>query len=688
MKPLDRREFLTRVATGTSALAAVRMPGMLGGGTPEGAAPPGRGAPLGAGAASGVAPGDVRTGLAEPAFRPLPLGSVRARGWLERQLHIQARGLTGHLDEFWPDVAQSQWFGGDAEGWERAPYWLDGAIPLAWILDDDALKKKVGARVEEILSRQKADGTYGPMAAAPAGKPYDVWAIFLVNKALVQHHEATGDEHTLCAVQASLKSLQASVARTPLFNWGKYRWFEGLVPTYYVYERTGERWLLDLARTLRAQGQDYPAVYAGREIREPTPRRGLWTWDKHGVNQAMAPKLGALSWRLGQRPADRAFPAHMLEILDRWHGQATGMFAADECLAGKDPVQGTELCAVVEMMYSMEVLLSVFGDPAFGDRLERVAFNALPATLKPDCWAHQYDQQVNQVQCTINPDYMWSTNGADANIYGLAPEYGCCTSNLHQGWPKLTAHLWMKTPDEGIAAVAYAPSEASFRSGDVPVTVRLDTDYPFRETLSITVTPERAATFPLVLRVPAWAEGATVRVANGAPAGMRPGTFHRVERAWTGPTTVTVRLPMHADVGRRYHGAFTVERGPLVYGLRMEEEWKRVRADAPHRELPHGDFEVRPASAWNYGLLLDPEHPEAGLSFEERPVGDVPFSPEGSGMQARARGRRLPEWKLAHGWAAEVGPGPQSSDTPVEDVVLIPYGCTNLRVAELPEAKG
>jgi hypothetical protein len=664
---IDRRAFLATVAGGLASTAIAAREGVP----------------------------SAPDGLADPAFRPLPLGAIHPAGWLERQLRIQADGLSGHLDEFWPDVGQSQWFGGTAEGWERAPYWLDGAIPLAWLLDDRPLKVRLTRYVEYIIAHQRPDGWYGPYPLDAVAKRYDLWAILLANKVLAQYHDATGDARALEALVKSLRAMMAGLDRTPLYGWGKFRWYEGLVGVFHAYDRTREPWLLDLARKLRAQGVDFAALFETADLQLPTPRHGLWKWTKHVVNTGMAVKASALSWRLDRRSSDRAFATSMIQFLDRYHGQVTGMFSGDECLAGRNPLQGTELCAVVELMYSLEHLFSTFGDPAFGDRLERVAFNALPAAIAPDMWSHQYDQQVNQVQCTINPDHGWSTNGPESNLFGLEPNYGCCTSNMHQGWPKFAAHLWMKTPDEGLVAAAWAPCRVEARLRDVPVTVLVSTDYPFREAIALTVTPARAARFPLLLRVPAWADGASVRVGTGAEERMRPGTLHRLDREWNGATEVTLRFPMRPAVSVRYNEAVAVERGPLVYSLQIGEEWSRVNADKPHRELPHADFEVRPTTPWNYGLIVDERHPENSLRFEERPVGDRPFSPEGAGVVASARGRRIAKWKIVRGWAGELSPadgawadpGSAVSDQAVERITLIPYGCTNIRITEFPKAQ-
>jgi hypothetical protein len=668
MSKINRRRFVTGLTLGAAAMAA---------------------GPLGMTefAAHGQSPVVSGSGLAARTFHPLPLGTIQPEGWLRRQLTLQANSLTGHLDEFWPDVGQSQWFGGKAEGWERAPYWLDGYIPLAWSLGDARMQARARRYVDHIVANQRPDGWYAPYPLDASAKKYDLWSILLVNKALVQYHEATGDDAVLKAVSKNLKAFLGTLDKTPLYDWGRFRWYEGLVSVYYVYEKTGESWLLDLARKLRQQGFDFMAYCNGEEVKIPTGRRAKWTWEKHGVNLAMAVKAYALASLVSLKAEDKSYPSKMLSILDQFHGQATGVFSADECLAGLSPVQGTELCAVVELMYSLEQVISVNGEAALGDRLEKLAFNALPATMSPDMWSHQYDQQVNQVQCIVNPDYQWGTNEGESNLFGLEPNFGCCTANLHQGWPKFANSLWMGASEEGIAAVAYAPSSFAFKPHGVPVSVQEETDYPFRDRVRLTIKADKAVKFPLFLRVPGWAAGASLTVGKGPKISLKPGEFHRLDREWNGVESVVLHFPMKARTERRFRGAITLERGPLLYSLALGEKWIRIHEDKPLRELPHADYEVRPTTPWNYGLILDEARPESSISFKEAPVGEMPFALPGGGMTAQVKGRLLPDWKLEHGSAAEVPTGEMASSEPVVPLTLRPYGCSRLRITEFPLLK-
>ncbi|MBC7238000.1 MAG: glycoside hydrolase family 127 protein, partial [Chloroflexi bacterium] len=196
-------------------------------------------------------------------FRPLPLGQIRPTGWLARQLRIQADGLSGHLDEFWPDVADSGWIGGQAEGWERGPYWLDGIVPLAYLLDDERLKAKAGYWVDYVLSHQAEDGWLGPVQDQATGKyqAYDPWPVYVFLKALTQYESATGDPRVAPAMVRFCRRLDALLDDRPLFSWGWVRWADLLLSIHWLYERTSERWLLELAAKVHRQGFDWAAHY-------------------------------------------------------------------------------------------------------------------------------------------------------------------------------------------------------------------------------------------------------------------------------------------------------------------------------------------------------------------------------------------------------------------------------------------
>jgi hypothetical protein len=639
-------------------------------------------------------------------FQPLPLGAIKPAGWLKTQLELQAQGLSGHLDEFWPDIQDSAWIGGKAEGWERVPYWLDGLVPLAWQLDDPRLQAKCKKYIDYILEHQHPDGWLGPIGDTQKHRPYDVWPLFPLLKALTQYQEAAGDPRVIPALLKVCRKIDQVISAEPMYSWAKMRAADLVVTLYWLHDRTGgkEPWLLDLARKAFDQSHDWRAQWLPFKFTGKT--QGKFELDTHGVNTGMALKYGPIRYRLSNDPRDLEILDAALHGLDSHHGQATGIFTCDEHLAGRSPSQGTELCTVVEAMYSLEIAGAVAGKVAYFDRLERLAYNALPATFKKDMTAHQYDQQTNQVQCVRSGEHPWVNNGPDANLFGLEPNFGCCTANLHQGWPKLASHLVMRADQEkGLAVAAYAPCRVQTTIQGKPVTIEIKTDYPFRDLVEIAVTAPQPVEFALVLRQPHWSQTLTLsgnddrpaqNPSGGKPPGAvigewmtvaaTPGEFIQHAASWEGTRRIKLQFSNRAAAFRGINHSVAILRGPLVFALPIDAAWKTL-VDRPN--LPLDDYEVLPQSPWNYALLLDPDDPAKALSFEERPMPGQgsPFQQQAPPFVARIQSRRLPAWGMEQGAAALPPPSPVASSEAIETITLIPYGATDLRITEFPWQK-
>ncbi len=604
-------------------------------------------------------------------FRFFTHGEIKPEGWLKRQLRIQAEGLSGHLDKMWPDVRDSQWIGGDREGWERVPYWLDGFIPLAYLLEDEDMIARAKKYVDGILARQCEDGWICPCAESerPA---YDLWSGFLIAKVLAMYADLSGDERVEDALYRFFQNLQVFTRYMTLRNWAAARWFEALIPLFWLYERRPEDWMLYLARSLQEQGYDYERLF--NPYRDQKTEKRIWTFHTHVVNMAMALKQGALVSRMdGSDP--ETLPRTMQENLFRYHGMAVGHFTGDECVMGDSPVQGSELCSVVEAMYSYEQLLAISGNPYWGDALERLAFNALPATLSADMWTHQYLQQTNQVRCSILPKdhVVFGTNGPESHLFGLEPDFGCCTANFNQAWPKLTMSAFLQS-ESGIVSAALAPASVETKIGGHAVRVTLDTQYPFRGALRYTVEVSEPTEFDLTIRIPSWAKTATV---DGEAA--RPGAFHTIHKTWSGKETVEAALEFDCVLVDRPRGMKVLWRGPLLYSVAIRERWEKweyVRNDV-ERKFPYCDYQVYPESEWNYGFAREP-----GFKVIEQPIGAYPFGAQQPAVEIEAMLAPL-DWPEEYGVAA-VEPASRKAQGEARPVRMVPYGCARLRMTEMP----
>lgn len=607
----------------------------------------------------------------------LPLGSIKAKGWLLKQLELQKNGATGNAEALYPESENlginSDWLGGTGQSWERVPYYVKGLVALAYTLDDTALKTKAEKWINWTLDHQRPDGAFGP------AKMNDWWPRMPMMYAVQSYYEATGDKRVIGFFSRYFKYQLDNLDQKPLSEWSKSRTADNIELVLWLYNRTGAQWLLQLTEKLKSQAYPWADIYTYNQFYH----YGDDFHTKHSVSVGQALKFPVLYSQLQPTSLYQDATQKGIEHLMRDHGQSTGIASGTEFLAGKSSFQGTETCTVVEWMQSLETAARIMNDAKFGDRLEKIAFNTLPAQFSRDIKSHLYYTQPNQVFCKHG------NSGFDEDYDGallLSPYsgMGCCRYNMHMGWPYFVKNSWAATPDKGLAVIAYAPVEVNaFVADGIPVKLQVMTNYPFEEEIRIGISLKKKAQFPLKLRIPEWCKQPEVSVNGNRLSGIKTGQIYTVNRTWSNNDQLLISFPMAVRLSNQVNNSVTVERGPLVYGLKIDAQYQITKK---HPVEGFFDYEVSPFSAWNYGLVLNGKDLNSMVKVQRTEMPENPFIQATTPVKLTVMAKKIPSWTLAYNkmHSAEVPQSPVPSSEQTEEITLTPFGTENIRISNFP----
>jgi hypothetical protein len=613
-------------------------------------------------------------------FIKLPIRAIKPKGWVLKQLRLEANGYTGHLLEISKFLKKEDnaWLSPKGEGhspWEEVPYWLKGYCNLGYVLGSRRIIKESQKWIDATIASQRDDGYFGPRSnlnRIQGNKP-DVWPNMIMLNVLQSYYEYSGDKRVI-ELMTKYFRWQTTVPDAHFLEpfWQNQRASDNLASVYWLYNRTGEEWLLQLAEKIHRNTADWTG--------------GVASW--HVVNIAQCFRGPAVFYQQSKDTKFLDATENDYQTVMGIYGQVPGgMFGADENARPGyiGPRQAAETCAMVEMMLSDEMLLTFTGDPKWADRCEEVTFNSLPASMTPDMKALHYLTAPNLILCDRHNKSPGFQNGGPM-LHFNPHIHRCCQHNAGHGWPYYTQHLWLATPDNGLAVALYAPSQVTAKVGKgTEVRIVEETIYPFDDKIQLTVTTRKSVRFPLYLRVPGWCKNPIVEI-NGLliKTEANPRSYLKIERQWMSGDTVSLTLPMKITITKweKNRNSVSVNRGPLTYSLKIGEKYVKVGGT---NKWPA--WEIHPTTAWNYGLVLNEKDPASSFELVRKswPRDNQPFKENIAPIQLIAKAKKIPAWKKDHlGLVGKIQDSPVKSDEPTETVTLIPMGCARLRISAFP----
>ncbi|KAJ3784162.1 hypothetical protein GGU10DRAFT_377002 [Lentinula aff. detonsa] len=554
--------------------------------------------------------------LAPRKFLTLPLGDVKPAGWLYDQLQVQTDGVAGHMHEFYELVSKSDWIGGHSYYSyleEAGSYWFNAMVPNGILMNNTIINEKTQEFLDYVLDNQDSTGWLGPEVGTD--KPRYLWGRYPFFFGAIQMVEYKPEltDRVVTALHKFVKLANRMLRDGEgVEDWAATRWEDFVIVLQWLYDfhpRGEEELLLDTMKRLKWSGVPWEKVFSEdyfptgpvENLTNPFGMELSW----HGVNMAEGLKALPATYRFTRNQSDIDGANTSWDLMFKYHGRPSGAYAADEMLAGLEAVRGTELCLVVEAMFSGSYLYQVIGDLKYADRVERMAYNALPATITADMWGRQYLQQQNQVAAKNMSPNPFPEDGPYSNVFGLEPNYPCCTVNFPQGWPKFITNAFLTTPDRsGLIQLYLGPFKVQTTlTGENQVEVTVETLYPFGDTLNTTVLA--AKPFVYYVRVPKWVVGGFMVFNDGERRQIAPDSETGLMRIGVdaGLTNFVLHFPAEITIEKRLHGSVAVHRGPLNYAHDIPRSEKIIAQD-PH-ESHAVDLQIEPTGAWEYAINAD-----------------------------------------------------------------------------------
>ncbi len=479
-----------------------------------------------------------------PKLEQLPLNAVKPTGWLQQELQKNLNGFTGHLDSLVPDLivkddiygknrlskdTKSKNVGAVAEAgdwqvqylwWnsETQSNWLDGLMRTAVLLNDPAALKRVGQIIDRLLATQDADGYLGIYDAALRYKfdqeNGELWAKTTLYRVLLGWYEYTKDEKVLNAVLNAVDNVMLAYPihqSHPFYsvNPDAGGLTHGLAFTdvlEQLYALTKKQGYMDYALFLYED-------FSKQTLNEDAQFHKLLDIDLplkgHGVHTYEHLRSVVAAYYASGNPAMQVALDHFLAKIKRTTS-ASGGPIGDEFIGGRvaTGALGYEFCSLHELMAGWISLYTKSANGVYGNNAEHLFFNAALGNTHPSESAICYLKQDNAFSLTGGNN--GDTTDRHQTRYRYSPVHKeaavCCVPNAGRIVPFYVQNMWMKDAD-GLVASLLGPCEVHTTIKEHPVTIQVETEYPFGNAIKFKMRCPQPTQFALKIRKPAWAVG-------------------------------------------------------------------------------------------------------------------------------------------------------------------------------------